>query len=160
MVSNEPKLTLMRIIRTMKAYKLLISVLFLVGICGCSNDQAVYAYVVSKSTPKQTDMNTWRPVMRVAYRVSESKVVSDVAGCLDEFQICSIYDKYNWECEYEDGTGINRFGFLDGKYWKDPGWGDNIKYVSRWEYNLIRCKWHQFDNGIIRGTASCLQTFI
>lgn len=144
----------------MKAYNLLITVLLLIGISSCSNDQTVYAYIVTKPIPEQIDVSEWRPVMRVAYRVNESNVVSDVAGCLDEYEVCTILDKNNWDCQYEDGTGKNRFGFRDGKFWKDPGWGDDIKYVTRWEYNLIRCKWYQFDKGKLKGMASCLQTFI
>lgn len=144
----------------MNLRNLLITILLLTSICSCSNDQTVYAYIVTKPVPEQIDVSEWRPVMRVIFQVGESKVVSEVAGCLDEYEECTIFDKNNWECQYADGTGSNRFGFADGKYWKDPGWGENIKYVTRWEYNLIRCKWYQFNNGKFRGTASCLQTFI
>ena len=144
----------------MNAPNLLIAILLLTSICSCRNDQAVYAYMVAKPIPEQSVVSEWRPVMRVTFRVGKNKVVSDVAGCLDEYEKCTILNNKNWECQYADGTGSNRFGFIDGIYWKDPDWDNNIKYVSRWEYNLIRCKWYQFDNGKLRGTALCLQTFI
>jgi hypothetical protein len=115
---------------------------------------------VTKSISDEVKINEWRPVMRVIFRVGENKVLTEVAGLLDEYESCSIIDKNNWECHYTDGTGSNRFGFAEGKYWKDPVWGDDIKYVSRWKYNVIRCNWHQFDNGKIKGTASCLRTYI
>ena len=89
--------------------------------------------------------------MRVTFRVSENKVVSEVASLVDEYEDCEISNKNNWQCRYTDGTGMNRFGFIGGKYWEEPGWGENIKHVSRWEYNLIRCKWYQSDNGNLKG---------
>ena len=141
-------------------YSLLMAILLLIFLCNCSNDQLVYAYVVTKPIPEQNDVDTWRPVMRVTFRVGKNKVVTEVASLMDEYNDCTIQNKNNWQCQYVDGTGNNTFGFVDGKYWKDPGWGDDIKYVSRWEYNLIRCKWHQFESGKFKGTASCLQTFI
>ena len=144
----------------MKLHKLLIVVLLITCFCSCKNDQAVHAYMVAKPTPKQINVHNWRPVMRVTFRVSESKVISEVAGLLDEYEDCNVLDRNNWECHYTDGTGSNRFGFIDGKYWKNPGWDNNIKYVSRWEYNLIRCKWFQYNKGKLRGTVLCLKTFI
>ena len=116
--------------------------------------------MVAKPTPKQIDVHEWRPVMRVTFRVGENKVISEVAGLLDEYRDCKVLDRKNWECQYTDGTGSNSFGFIDGKYWKKPGWGKNIRYVSRWEYNLIRCKWFQYNQGKLRGMALCIQTFI
>ena len=129
----------------MSVRNLLITILLPTSICSCSNDQVVYAYVVTKPIPEQNDVNEWRPVMQVTFRVGEKKVVTEVASLVDEYNDCTIQNKNNWECRYTDGTGNNRFGFIHGKYWKDPGWGDDIKYVSRWEYNLIRCKWYQSD---------------
>jgi hypothetical protein len=137
---------------------LLTIVISLIAMCGCSNDQVVYAYVVTKSISEENKRNEWRPVMRVAFLVGEKKVMTEVAGLLDEYESCSIINKNNWECQYTDGAGRNRFGFNEGKYWKDPVWSDDIKYVSRWQYNVIRCNWYQFDNGKIKGTASCLRT--
>ena len=139
---------------------LLTAVLSITSVCGCSDNQLVYAYIVAKPDAGQETISKWRPVMRVIYRVGENKVISDVAGCLVEYQECKILDKNNWECQYKDGTGSNRFGFVNGKYWKNPNWGDDIRYVSRWEYNRIRCKWYQHDNGKFKGMVSCLQTYI
>ena len=133
----------------------IISAMF-IFICACSTDQTVYGYVVTKI--EQSDI--WQPVMRVTFRVGEDKVISEVAGLLDEYQDCSIKNKNNWECRYQDDRGINKFGFTKGKYWNLPGWGNEIRYVSRWEYNLIRCKWYRQNSGVFKGTAECLRTFI
>ncbi len=144
----------------MKINNALLALLVLTSICSCANNQDVYAYIVSKPTSNQSDVSDWRPVMRVTYRITDGKVISEVANVVDEYDDCNILSIQNWECQYVDGTGRNSFGFTDGQYWEKPGWGKNIKYVSRWEYNLIRCKWYQFDNGAFKGTAMCLQTFV
>lgn len=134
-----------------------LSTLFLIA---CGNDRIVYSYVVVKPTAEEIMVYEWRPVMRVAYRVGENTVISEVAGLLDEYKDCSIKNINNWQCQYKDGTGKNIFGFNDGRYWQAPGWGSDIRHVSRWEYNVIRCKWFQHDNGRVAGIASCLQTYI
>ena len=134
-----------------------LSILFLIA---CSNDRIVYSYVVVKPTVEDSMVNEWRPVMRVTYRVRENSVISEVAGLLDEYENCSIKNMNNWQCQYEDGTGKNTFGFNDGRYWQAPGWGSDVRHVSRWEYNVIRCKWFQHDNGRVVGIASCLKTYI
>ena len=139
---------------------ILFVVMVAIFITACSNDQTVYAYVVVKPTHEDAAVSEWRPVMRVTYRISDNNVISEVAGLLDEYQDCTVQDKYNWECRYQDDRGDNFFGFKDGKYWDQPGWGDDIKHVSRWEYNKIRCKWYQHDNGKFKGIMSCLQTYI
>ena len=144
----------------MNADKLFVVIILIINICGCNNEHAVYAYMVSKPIPKQSDVSEWRPVMRVAFRIDGDKVISEVANVIDEYDNCTILNTNNWECQYTDGTGRNRFGFIDGKYWKKPYWDNNIKYVSRWEYNLIRCKWIQHSNGKLKGIILCLHTFI
>ena len=136
----------------------LFAVLSLLSTYSCSNDQTVYGYVVTK--PEKSDVSIWRPVMRVTFRIAEDKIISEVAGLLDEYQNCTITNKNNWECQYDDDRGINKFGFDKGVYWNEPGWGNDIKYVSRWEYNLIRCKWYQHNSGTFKGTVECLQTYI
>ena len=50
-----------------------------ITICSCGKDQIIYAYVVAKPLPEQSDISEWRPVMRVTYRVSNNKVISEVA---------------------------------------------------------------------------------
>ena len=102
---------------------LLIVSLSALCVIACSNDRIVYSYVVVKPSVEDSEMNKWRPVMRVTYRVGESTVISEVAGLLDKYEACSIKDKNNWQCEYEDGTGKNMFGFSDGRYWKAPNLG-------------------------------------
>ena len=136
--------------------KILITIATIIVFSACSTDQTVYGYVVTKV--EQSD--AWQPVMRVTFRVHEDKVISEVAGLLDEYQDCTIDDKHNWECRYQDDRGINKFGFTKGEYWNTPGWGSDIKYVSRWEYNLIRCKWYRQNSGALKGTKECLRTYI
>ena len=126
----------------------------------CSNEHVTYAYVVVKSTLDEREVSEWRPVMRVIYRVGESSVISEVAGLLNEYENCEIESTNNWHCQYEDGTGHNKFGFKNGKYWQEPGWNGEIKHVSRWNYNLIRCKWYQFEKGKVEGIRSCLMSYI
>jgi len=70
-----------------------LSTLFLIA---CSNDRIVYSYVVVKPTVEDSMVNEWRPVMRVAYQVSENTVISEVAGLLDEYKDCSIKNINNW----------------------------------------------------------------
>ena len=144
----------------MNLLRVFISVLAISFICGCSNDQTVYAYMVVKNMSEEKKVNKWRPVLRIGYRVGENKVMSEVAGLLDEYQNCKISNRNNWECQYEDGTGLNKFGFKKGRYWQAPMQDENAKYVSRWEYNVIRCKWHQIEKGKLKGLASCFRTYI
>ncbi len=140
--------------------KTIITIITVIFHFGCDNEKAVYAYIVAKTTVEQEDTHDWRPVMRVIYYIKGDKIISEVASLVDEYEDCQIVDVKNWECEYEDGTGVNTFGFNDGKYWEKPGWGEQIKHVSRWEYNLIRCKWYQKEYGKIKGTTTCLKTYI
>ena len=139
---------------------LLIVFLSVFCVIACNNDQVVFSYVVVKPTVEDRVFNEWRPVMKVTYRVGENTVISEVANLLDEYKNCSIKDINNWQCQYEDGTGENKFGFNGGKFWKVPVLGEDIRYVSRWEYNVIRCKWFQYNSGRFKGMASCLQTYI
>lgn len=142
-----------------KKATVLCCILLLITIAACSSDQTVYGYVVVTKS-EQKDTKLWQPVMRVTFRVSADKVISEVAGLLDEYQNCTIKDKNNWVCRYSDDRGLNSFGFKGGIYWNKPGWGSDIKYVSRWEYNVIRCKWYQRSSGAFKGTMECLQTYI
>ena len=137
-------------------------ILYLSTLCiiACSNDRIVYSYVVVKPTTEDSVINEWRPVMRVTYRVGENTVISEVASLVDEYEDCSIKNKNNWQCQYEDGRGRNTFGFNDGKYWQAPRWGNDVRHVTRWEFNVIRCKWFQHDSGSVKGMVSCLQTYI
>ncbi len=91
-------------------------IVFLSALCviACNNEQIVFSYVVVKPTVEDSVVNEWRPVMKVAYRVGENTVISEVANLLDEYKNCSIKDKNNWQCQYEDGTGKNKFGFNEG----------------------------------------------
>ena len=140
--------------------RVLLVIIMMNFMVACESDQTVYAYVVVKPTEEDSVVSEWRPVMRVAYHVDKNKVISEVAGLLDEYHDCNVEDKNNWECSYEDDMGNNSFGFKDGMYWDQPGWGEDVKHVSRWEFNKIRCKWYQYDNGRFKGMFSCLRTYI
>ena len=144
----------------MKIHNILIITIICIGMYSCSNEPVVYAYVVTKQLDEQDNVGDWQPLMRVTFRVGENKVISEIASLVDEYGNCTITDRHNWECQYTDGRGMNKFGFKSGDYWKEPDWGENIKYVSRWEYNVIRCKWYQQDEGKFNGLASCFRTFI
>ena len=138
----------------------LLIIYILVLISGCSNTNEIYTYVVVKSNSDEKVVSEWRPVMRVIYRVGEKSVISEVAGLLDEYQNCAIENKSNWHCEYEDGTGHNKFGFKKGVFWQEPGWDGEIDHVSRWDFNVIRCKWYQYEKGKFDGIKTCLKTFV
>jgi len=140
---------------------LLFSITSIVCIYACNGqNQTVYAYVVVKSTPDNSHISDWRPVMRVKYHLHPDSIISEVAGLLDEYENCEIKNKNNWQCQYEDGMGRNLFGFVKGQYFSSPGWGVDIKHVSRWKYNSIRCKWYRHDDGNIMGLFSCLKTYV
>lgn len=149
-----------KIILILSVRNLLIASLSALCVIACGNDHIVYSYVVVESVVEDSATKEWRPVMRVTYQVGENEVISEVAGLLDKYEGCSIKDKNNWQCNYEDGTGKNIFGFNDGRYWKAPSLGEDVRHVSRWEYNVIRCKLFQHDSGRFKGIASCLQTYI
>ena len=144
----------------MKANKLIFILLLFGNVFSCMSDQIIHAYVVVKPNSDEFAINAWRPVIRITYKVTVDKVIAVTAGLVDEYNDCKISDKNNWVCQYTDDLGINKFGFENGKYWKDPSWGGDIKYVSRWEYNVIRCKWYQHYEGKFKGLSTCLQTII
>jgi len=61
----------------------------------------------------------------------------------------------DWECHYSDGSGS--FGFRNGKFWEVPK-ADDIKIVSSFEYNRVRCEWAYEDKheGKFWGAVRCI----
>ncbi len=134
--------------------------LFVLIVSACYQEQVKHGYVVVKSTSEYQHIHEFRPVIRVTYRIQQSVVISELAGLVEEYKDCEIIDLNNWECRYNDGTGFNKFGFTSGVYWKTPVRDKDIQYVSRWQYNVIRCKWYLHYNGVFKGLTSCVKTYI
>ena len=129
-------------------------------VISCSKESEIHAYVVIKSDPEYMEINDMRPLIRVSYRIKDGQVISELAGLVEEYKQCKIVNLENWKCQYTDGTGLNQFGFTNGKYWKNPITDESIKYVGRWEYNIIRCKWYLYYNGKLKGLSLCVKTYI
>ena len=131
----------------------ILSAAFFVAACG--DDRIVTAYPLMKVDPKTSFNHEWLPMNPTTYRVSENKVVSNTIGFLRETRDCTVWTANEWECRYSDGSGT--FGFRDGTYWENPQ-RKGLKYVSRFEYNLVRCKWSINDphEGLFWGTVSCI----
>ncbi len=83
------------------------------------------------------------------YRPNKNKqnVVSQDEYGIETLTKCTVINRTNWECTFNDGSG--RFGFNKGKYftdlWCDPEfWGEDewlekcgeFKHVPRWRYLL------------------------
>lgn len=138
----------------------LIVVILCLSITACDSDSVIHAYVVVKSEPEYLQIDDMRPLIRVTYRIDGSEIISELAGLVEEYEECKITNINNWQCKYTDDTGINQFGFTKGKYWKNPITDASIKYVSRWEYNIIRCKWYLHYRGTLNGLTTCIKTYI
>jgi len=130
------------------------------GFSACYSENVVHAYMIVKTNPEYSHVHDWRPVIQVTYSINGDEVISKLAGLVEVYKGCEIINIGNWECHYTDGTGFNKFGFSDRKYWKIPASDENVKYVSRWKYNVIRCKWYLHYNGVYKGILSCLKTYI
>ncbi len=138
----------------------IVVVILCLNMIACNSNSVIHAYVVVQSGPEYIQIDDMRPVIRVTYRIEGSEIISELAGLVEEYEECNIINIKNWQCQYSDGTGINQFGFTKGKYWKSPITDASIKYVSRWEYNIIRCKWYQYYRGMLEGLSSCVKTYI
>lgn len=129
--------------------------LALVLLAGCGDDRTITAYPLKNVDPKTSYGHEWLPLNPTIYLVGEKQVVSKTVGLLAEYHKCTILSPRNWECSYSDGSG--RFGFRDGEYWEVPVWG-GVEYVSRLEYNWVRCKWafHDKHEGYFWGAVRCV----
>lgn len=121
----------------------------------CDDRQAVTVYTVSKVNPKESYGHEWLPLNPTIYKIDNGQVIANTEGFLRKYQDCVVLSVSDWECRYSDDSG--RFGFRDGEYWVFPVQSD-IKIVSRWKYNMIRCEWAINDrtDGRFWGTVRCL----
>lgn len=135
------------------------SLLFLISIVilltACGNSDIITVYSLKKVNPKKNYGHKWLPLSRTTYRIKNNIVVSDTGGMLAKYENCIIMSPDNWECHYVDGSGS--FGFRDGEFWRMPEW-DDIKTVSSFEYNRVRCEWalEDKDEGIFWGIVRCI----
>ena len=60
------------------------------------------------------------------YKVSyaSQQVISESGGFVDKYTDCTIKDKKNWKCSFDDKSGD--FGFMAGTYFDIPNW-DKVK---------------------------------
>jgi len=134
----------------------LIAILFLFGVLvGCRDDSMVTEYPLLKVNPKKSYGHEWLTLNPTTYRIGDDSVTSETAGILTKHEKCVILSPDNWECQYSDGSG--RFGFRDGTFWAEPTTA-NIKYVSRFKYNCVRCEWAFQDKyeGKFWGSIRCI----
>lgn len=83
------------------------------------------------------------------YKVSYSsqRVISETGGIVTKYTDCSVKDRKNWSCSFDDKSGD--FGFTSGTYFDIPNWDKIIifrdllekeYYVSRLEFFNLRAK--------------------
>ena len=124
-------------------------VLFLLVACG--DDQTVTGYSLQKVNSAKNYGHDWLPLNPSTFTVRERTVVSNTIGSLSKYKDCIIQSPEDWECRYSDGSG--RVGFRGGDYWLSP-LHKGRRIVTRWEYNIVRCKWAIKDSAIW-GAISC-----
>jgi len=124
-------------------------------VASCGDDGTATSYALQKVDPKFSYGHDWLPLNPATYLISKNKVVRKIAGSLKDFEDCTVFTVNDWECRYSDGSGT--FGFRNGTYWALPKQED-IKLVSRFEYNRVRCEWSIDDpyEGIFWGIVSCV----
>ena len=117
----------------------LIAVLML---SACGDDDVVVVYQARKVDPATWGFgHEWIVKNPTIYRIGESSVVTKVGSFVEKYNDCAILTVDDWKCTYPDKSGS--FGFRDGEFWRYPndGWED-IKTISRFQYNVISCKWN------------------
>ena len=88
------------------------------------------------------------PLSVKTYTVSYSaqRVISDTGGIVNKYTDCTVKDRKNWHCSFDDKSGD--FGFISGTYFDIPNW-EKVKaknllektyYPSRLEYVDLRIK--------------------
>ena len=129
-------------------------VLIALLLIACGDDETITVYELEKSDPHGYG-HEWLPLHPTTYRVGNDKVISETAGMLSEFGDCIIMTTENWECRYDDGSGV--FGFRKGEYWENDPWPDR-RVVSRFYYNRVRCHWAISDpyDGPFWGALRCV----
>jgi hypothetical protein len=134
----------------------LIAILFFISLLTtCGDSRLVTEYPLKKVDPKENQGIEWLPLNPTTYRIDNNIVISETLGLLAKYEECKALSLDNWECKYSDGSGS--FGFKNGEFWRIPAFRD-IKVVSRFEYNCIRCEWALKDTheGMLWGAARCI----
>ena len=71
------------------------------------------------------------------YKISGNYIIRKTAGFVPKHENCTIFDIDNWVCGPHGKKG---FGFMEGKFFENPK-GDDTRIVSRFQYNVIGCKY-------------------
>ena len=107
-------------------------------------DERVRVYPIRRVDPPIEGNIKWIPLNPSTYRISASgEVVKEILGSVTKYEDCAVLDARNWKCTYSKRSS-DSFGMRDGSFWTLPtalesaGW--EIQYVSRLEYNLVRCQ--------------------
>lgn len=95
----------------------------------------------------------WLPLNLTTYKpsVARQEVIYSVVGSWETLTKCSVSDKKNWTCKYDDESA--EFGFDKGQFW-EASLGKNIygvesisddlfevRYVPKFIYRLEQMKW-------------------
>lgn len=88
------------------------------------------------------------PLGITTYTVSynSQRVISDNGGIVHKYANCTVKDRKNWTCSYDDESG--NFGFVSGTYFNIPNWEkvlsktslEKAYYPSRSDYIDLRIK--------------------
>lgn len=99
------------------------------------------------------------PTSVTEYRVSDNTVTSKIGNFVHKYDQCEIFNESNWKCTYNDNSAT--FGFKSGQYFshsnieKFPHLSElNEKYLSRFEYVVLDCRWQLADSPL--QTFACL----
>lgn len=120
----------------------------LLSLSAC-DDGTITAYPITET--KSEDPLPWLALNPTTYSRQGDSIVSNTIGILSRYDRCVVADIENWECTFDDGSG--QFGFRQGSHWRDPVFDD--VYVGRLEYNVLRCRWHHHDEGLL-GIMRCI----
>jgi len=95
----------------------------------------------------------WLPLNPTTYKpsVARQEVINSTLGSYETLTKCSIVNRRNWTCKYNDESG--EFGFKNGQFW-EISLGENIygvesasdnlfeiKHVPKYLYRLEEMKW-------------------
>lgn len=92
--------------------------------------------------------NPLLPLSVTTYKVSynSQRVISDNGGLVNKYTDCTVKDRKNWTCSFDDKSGD--FGFASGTFFSIPNW-DKVKsrhllektyYPDKFEYIDLRIK--------------------
>jgi len=86
----------------------------------------------------------WLPLNPTTYKPNASKqqVLYWTLSDIQTLNKCSVVNRKNWTCEYNDGSAT--FGFKNGQYWDTESITDELfeyRYVPKYIYRLEEMKW-------------------